>query len=180
MKRASAYRMRIKTTGYALREAIKSHELLRDTAHGQFAGSLKAFPGEEKVTPQQVVETFLREESAVVALQVAQAAYNLANLVLVQGEMMPLAQAIKAVGGHARAEKLWRGAAGPKKDRYGGLETVEDTRDPTKLLAVLRLGPDEAARLASVEAKRASALRAVIGVANATEIEIDLDPALLG
>lgn len=168
----------MKTTGYALREAIKQHELRRDTAARAFSGSLKAFPEEKKETPVQVVQEFLVAEKAIAKLQVAQTRYNLGVSVDVLGEKMCLEEAIKRIGGPARAEKMWRTAAGPKPDRYGSSHEA-DERDPTRVFSVVTITPREAVKLASGAAKLAGAIRAAIATGNAREVEIeDLDAAL--
>jgi len=177
----------MKTTGYALREAIKQHELRRDTAARAFQGSLKAFPGEDKETPVQVVDAFLKAEQSIAKLQTAQARYNLTVRVEVAGlghylgdkTTITLSEAIKSIGGIARAEKMWRSAAGPKPDRYGGYRDNEDELDPTKVRSKATITASKAVELASLVAKRAGSLRAAIATANAREVEIeDLDPTL--
>lgn len=168
----------IRVTGYTLREAIKQYELRRDTAARAFNDSLKAFPDEQKETPRAVVDQFLAAEKAIVSLQVAQAKYNLNVYVEANGDRMSLEEAVKAIGGFARAEKMWRTAAGPKPDRYGNYRD-NDERDPTKLISRPTVTASEAVKLASAAAKRAGALRAAIATGNATSIEVnDLDPAL--
>lgn len=169
----------MKITGYALREAIKQHELRRDTAAHGFNGSLKAFPGEVKDTPSKVIETFLSAETAIARLQVAQMQYNLIVTVTpTMGEKMSLAEAIKRVGGLGRVEKMWRSAAGPKKDRYGNY-LDEDEIDPTRVRSKPTMTPTEAVKMATAAGKRAGALRAAIATSNATQVEIEgLDPEL--
>lgn len=168
----------MKTTGYMLREALKQHELRKDTASQAFNGSLKKFDDETKDSPQSIVEQFLAAERAIAQLQIAQKRYNLAVEVEVLGEKMTLAEAVGRVGGEARAEKMWRSATGSKADRYSfGLNA--DERDPTKLVAKATVTPSEAAKLASAAAKRAGAFRAAIATGNAREVEIEnLSPAL--
>jgi len=165
----------MKTTGYGLREAIKQHELRRDTGARAFNGSLKAFSDDEKESPLQVVQGFLKAERAIAKLQTAQARYNLLVIVEANGEKMTLSEAIKTIGGVARAEKMWRTATGPKPDRYNN----EDERDPTKVVAKPTVTVNEAVKQATLAGKRAGALRAAIATANAKEVEIeDLDGSL--
>jgi hypothetical protein len=171
----------MKVTGYMLREAIKRHELRRDVAARSFNDSLKAFPGEVKDNPADIVEQFLAAERATAALQTAQMRYNLAVKIDLYGHgwdrtTMTLAEAIKLIGGEGRVEKMWRSAAGPsKKDRYYS----DDEIDPSHIRAQPTIKPQEAVKLATVAGKRAGALRAAIATANATEVEIeDLSPAL--
>jgi len=177
--------MNMKVTGYMLREAIKQHELRRDTAASAFDGSLKKFPNEDKEAPGALVDKFLVAEKAIAKLQTAQMRYNLAVVVQVTGlgpydgdrTDLTLAEAIKTVGGCGRAEKMWRSAANPnKKDRYG---YNDDELDPTRVRAVATIKPSEAMAQATVAGKRAGNLRAAIATANAKEVEIeDLSPAL--
>jgi hypothetical protein len=167
----------MKTTGYALREALKQHELRRDTAARSFNGTLKKFPDETKEDPRKVVEQYLAAEKAVASLQTAQMRYNLGVTVEVAGEKMTLADAIKRVGGHARAEKMWRSASGPKEERYNSYDN--DTRDPNQIRAVATLTANEATKLASAAAKKAGAFRQAIALGNAREFELEnLDASL--
>jgi len=167
----------MKTTGYALREAIKQQELRRDTASRAFNGSLKAFPDEKKEKPQNLVEQFVKSERAVAKLQTAQAKYNLLVTVEANGEKLTLLEAIKAIGGAGRVEKMWRSAAGPKEDRYSYGD--RDVRDPNQVRAEPTISTSEMVKLASQAGKRAGALRAAIATANAKEVEIeDLDASL--
>jgi hypothetical protein len=178
--------MKMKVTGYMLREAIKQHELRRDTAAKAFDGSLKKFPDEEKESPIELVESFSKAEQAIAALQEAQMRYNLSVKVEVMGQgnyptdkvRMSLAKAIKLVGGAGRVEKMWRSATGPKKDRYGGYRD-DDEMDPTRIRAVATIKSSDAISQASRAGKAAGSLRAAIATANAELVEIeDLSPAL--
>lgn len=166
----------MKTNGYGLREAIKLHKLRSDEAASSFDSTLKTFESDTKESPQVVVERYLAAEAAVSRLQTAQAEYNLIVKVTVDGVTITLSEAIKRTGGLGRAEKMWRSAASPKKDRYA---TFEDTRDPTREHAKSTITAIEASALASKVAKTASRFRAAIATANTTEVDIiDLDPAL--
>lgn len=167
----------MKTTGYALREALKQQELLRETASRSFNDTLKAFAGEIKDSPVSVMDAMIRAEAAIASLQTAQMRYNLMVTVKVEDTTFSLAAAVKLVGGVARAAKMWQSVAAPKEDRYGYRNT--DERDPNQLRAEPTINTQEALKLATIMAKRAAALRQVIAVANATEVEIeDLDPSL--
>lgn len=164
--------------GYALREAIKQWDLRKGAAEEAFKSSLFKFKGEEKDTPQQVVDSFLQAETAISKLQVAQMRYNLSVAVEVGGEKMTLAEAIKRVGGAGRAEKMWR-SAGPKDRRSAYLMDDGLTRDPTQERATPTLDAKTSVGLAMQAGKRSGAFRATIATANATKVDIaDLDPAL--
>ena len=129
-------------------------------------------------TPKQVVESFLRAEMAIAQLQTAQMKYNLEISLDEPGasEPLSLAAGIKVIGGLARAEKMYRSAAAPKEDRYGSYN--EDVRDAGQERAKPTITVQEAVTLAVAVSKTVGALRAAIAVANATELELDLDPAL--
>jgi hypothetical protein len=166
----------MKVTGYMIRESLKQHELQRDTSSRSFNGTLKAFPSDKKDDPKSVVAQFLKSETAIAKLQVAQMRYNLGVHVEVQGEKMTLAEAIKRIGADARIEKMWRSASGPAPDRYG---SQDDERDPTRERSLPTITVNESTKLASSAAKRAGAFRQAIAVGNAFELELkDLDTAL--
>jgi hypothetical protein len=162
--------MHMKITGYQLREAIKQQSLKRDTIAASFTGTLKKFPEETKDAPKDVMQEFLLAELAVTQLQMAQMRYNLVVQVEVLGESMTLGEAIKRVGGSARAEKMWRTAANPKRDHYYG---GDEERDPTKVRPVAALTAKELLRLAQGAAKQAGAFRAAIATGNAVVIDIE-------
>jgi len=169
----------MKTTGNMLRDGIALHSLRRDTAQRGFDGTLKAFPGEAKESPQQVMARIERAELAICSLQEAQMRFNLAVKVDVDGMgPMTLAYAIKIVGGAGKIEKMWKSVASPQKDRYGGYNH-DDVRDPTKVVAGPTVTTAEAVEYAITAAKRSSALRAAISKGNLQMVEIeDLNPAL--
>jgi hypothetical protein len=167
----------MRITGYRLREAIKMHELRRNTWAGQFENSLRKFSDEDKTHPSVVAQNFLTEERAVAKLQAAQARYNLVVTVTVLGERMTLCEAVKRVGGAGRVEGLWRAAAGGKKDPYGYRQ--EDERDPTKERARQQMSIGEITKEAQAASKYAGSVRSAIATANTQEVEIeDLDAAL--
>lgn len=167
----------MKTTGYALREAIKQHELRRDTASRVFTSSLKMFEGEVKEHPEEIMGAFLKAEDAIARLQTAQMRYNLSVFVTAQGRTLVLATAIKLLGGIARAEKMWRTATGPKENPYAPYG--DDVREMNQIRAKATIKTQDAMKLAATEAKRSAALRQAVAVANATEIEVEgLDGSL--
>jgi len=163
----------MKTTGWALREALKQQELRRDTAARAFLGTLKKFPDEQKQTPESVVEQLLAAEEAVAQIQVAQARYNLAVTVQFMDSTITLCEAVKRIGGIGRAEKMWRQATGSKPDRYHSYGNADDVRDPTQVRAVVTITPQDAATRASAVAKLAGRLRAAIATANSKEVDIE-------
>ena len=170
----------MRVTGYQLREAVKQQVLQRDRVARAFPGSLKAFKDEPpEESPQQLGSTLVSAENAIARLQTVQMRYNLSVRVTVGGETMPLAAAVKMLGGVQRAEKMWRAAATPKTERlYGSDERTSDTvvKKPT-------ISAKEAQEQVITMARQASALRQAIAVANATAIDIedkDLDASLFG
>lgn len=161
----------MKITGYLLREAIKQQGLKRDSLASSFNGTLKKFPEEKKELPNDVMNDFLTAELAVTKLQVAQMRYNLAVQVTVLGERMTLAEAIKRVGGPARAEKMWRSVNSPKRESYSYRD--DDEMDPNKIRAIPVITVKESLKLAQGAAKHAGAFRAAIATGNAVEVEIE-------
>lgn len=161
----------MQTDGYALREAIKQWELRKGAAEKAFPSSLHKFTNEEKDTPQQVVNTYLAAEDAISKLQVAQMRYNLMVKVVISGEEMSLAEAIKRVGGAGRIEKMWKTAT-PQERRHSFMDDAL-TRDPNQERAQTTLDPKAAVTLAAQAGKRSGAFRAAIAVANATKVEIE-------
>jgi len=167
----------MKITGYKLQHTLRELAHRRDTAAARFDKVLWKFEDQDKATPQQIMKAYRDAEVTIAKLQTAQGRYNLAITVNVLSETMTLAEAVKRVGGAGRMEKMWRSIAAPKKDRYSYREE-ENTRDPHVERATRQVSEDEAAVFAQQAARFASALREAIQVANATEIEIELDPAL--
>ena len=175
----------MRVTGYSLREAIKLHDLRRSTAAGQFKDSLHRFADEKKTTPQEVVNSLLASEKAIALLQTAQAEYNLKVIISVRNlagieEIMTLSEAIKSIGGIARAEKMWRSVASPEQNRFSYREP-NLVREAGQVHAEQTINQLTALELATKMAKYAGAIRAAIAVANAKEMEIEsLDSKLFG
>lgn len=171
----------MQVTGYALREAIRRWELVRDTAYSQFEDTLTAFPNESKPLPATVAEIITKAEGAIAALQSAQQRYNLIVLINAGGQEMTLCEGVKRLGGAGRYEKLWRGAAGGgKKERYYHHDPL--TRKSDEIHAVRTISADACMNLAKAAARFASELRSAIAVGNATRMSLDtlkVDPRLL-
>lgn len=167
----------MKVTGYALRDALKQHELLRETAASEFSGSFKRFPDESKALPVDIAKRVQGEEEKIAQLQSAQAVYNTRVRLTVEGQTLTLTEGIKLMGGAARIEKMWKGAlptSGNDQYRYR-----DETRDPNEIRAVATMATDEILHLALASGKRSAAFRTAISVANATEVEIEnLDSSL--
>lgn len=170
----------MKVTGYLIREAIKRHELRRDTSAKTFPEVLHSFVGDNKHTPDEIIARFRASEDAVAALQVAQARYNLIIEITALDQKMTLMEAVKRIGGAGRLEKMWRDSVIPKSDRYSYRDESME-RDTTKVYAKPTMTQDEREDRANKAASRASAIRAAIAAGNATEVDaeaIGLDPKL--
>ena len=165
----------MKVTGYRFQHTLRELAHSRDIASGQFDDSLKVFPGEVKVRPEDAMRAFLDAEAKIAKLQTAQSQYNLKVGVQVLDKRMTLSEAVKLVGGAGRAEKMWRAAAAPAKDRYG---FNKDMRSAGDVIAASTVSLVEAATHAKEAARWASALREAIQVGNATELDLEVDPAL--
>lgn len=170
----------MKVTGFLLREAIRRWELRRDTAANQFEDSLKRFPDDDKPTPEAVVAAFSTAETNIASLQAAQARYNLRINLDVLGAEMTLCEAVKRLGGAGRLDKMWRTAAGGKKDRYGYRD--DNPRKTDEIRATPTVTVKAAMEYANKASAWAGALRAAIAKGNGTEVsagEIGLNAALL-
>jgi hypothetical protein len=166
-----------RTTGYALREAIKQWELRKDAASRVFDTTLMKFPGEEKPNPEELINKYFEAEMAIAQLQTAQSEYNLHVSFAFEDKFITLSEAVKSLGGYSRVEKLWRTASGGgKKESY---YRNDNERDPTKQYATQVIAPMEGVEKATIAARRASALRAAIATGNAKELDVNFNPELL-
>jgi hypothetical protein len=156
-------------TGYKLREAIKQQQLRLDATERVLSDSYKAFPGEQKTHPAELIQQIEDIERRIARLQTAQVSYNLVSKVMFEGQTLSLAEAIKVLGGLSRVEKAWRKATGGKEERniYG--RDNKDERDPAKQYAAWVVSPNEAIEKSLAAAKRTAELRGLIAVANARE-----------
>lgn len=162
--------------GYMLREALKKLAIRADSSAKNFEDSLHAFKGEEKTHPTEVMKNYLDAEKDIARLQRIQDEYNIKVQVDVHGEKMSLCEAVKRVGGAGRAEKLWRNAAVPHKDRFAYREEVRkaDEERPHKVMS-----PKELMDAHSKGASYAGALRNAIALGNSTLLSFDVDQKLL-
>jgi hypothetical protein len=174
----------MKVTGYEIREAIRRWEIRRDTAASQFDDSLWRFKDEDRPSSDDAMRAFAEAEAAIARLQAAQVRYNLSIELAALNESMSLAEAVKRLGGVARAEKMWRAAltrdtVSPRK-RYFSLDAGERTRRADEERAVRSLGTMEVMDRAARAAAFTGALRAGIAEANGRRLEIEgVEPALL-
>lgn len=168
-----------KVTGYQIREAIKQFEILEATLQNRFQESLRAFPGARiEHFPGDVARDLDVVSQNIAKLQEAQSRYNL-MVHLPTGES--LCFAIKAIGSLGRMENMWKRVAVPKKETWR-LSKNEDVRSKDEVYATPMVSSEEASQQARAAAKRTSALRAGIAVANSTEVlceDINLDSSLL-
>jgi hypothetical protein len=168
----------MKITGYALRTAIKAWEVRRDSVVTQFAGSLKKFEDEDKLSPQALTARYTQCEFILAQLQTAQARYNLEVMVQIpaQGDglmKVPLAFAIKVIGGMGRVGKMWRdvatGAEGKNRYSYGQDDSV---RDPNQIRAKETVSRKDATVIAEKLDRAASKVRQAIAEANSVEVDL--------
>lgn len=163
----------MKVTGNKIREALRRAVFRRQILDQQFSTTLYAFEGEQKATPQATAEEFQKADSDVAMLQAIQQYFNQNTIVKTSDGKMPLALAIKLIGGAGRVEKMWREAAGGgKKDRYA-YDGERKTRNKDEIRAELQVTPEESLKKADKAARRASSLREAIADGNAKEMKID-------
>ena len=157
----------MKVNGYRLREALRRHQLIRETAAAQFTPSLIVFPGEKKQSPFDIAGAVERAELAIAAIQTAQSQYNASVPLLIGGEARSLTSAIKRLGALQRVEKLWRVAATGKKDKYAHYRSDSpDRKKADEVIAERAVSPEEAMMAAEIVAKELGALREAIATAN--------------
>lgn len=169
----------MKVTGYRLQYEIKEAKHERDVAAVLFTDGLWQFKDENKPKPPMAMKVYRQAENRIVALQEAQAKYNLAVMVEVQGQKMSLCRAIKAVGGAGRIEQMWREIAKSSQARVDAFGIPARVRDADAEQAEQTISAQEAAGLAKEAGRYASALRQAIQVGNATEVDIELAPSVL-
>lgn len=159
----------MKVNGHKLQQKIRELQHRKEVAFGRFREDLWAFPGETK-HPADMMKAFTDIEEMIARFQVAQQRYNLMVEVEVLNEVMPLATAIKMVGGVGRAEKAWRTAAKDTgRDRYSYRE-MSRKKDEDHAQRVLSLSV--CMEKVQETARKASALREAIAKGNITEIDI--------
>jgi hypothetical protein len=169
----------MKFTGYQIREALRRWGMKRDMASSQFEGSLKKFDDEDKADPNRVMNDFMLADEKIARLQLAQDIYNLGVMVTIKSRVgtdvkqMSLAQAVKLVGGAGRAEKMWRSAANPSKDRYS--MSADDVRKEGEVRSKPVMAASEMMRRAEEISRYASSLRAAMATGNAVEIEVAVE-----
>ena len=163
----------MKVNGFQIKQAIREETEERDLADSRFAGSLKAFPDEDKPKPTVLAEVMDKSERRIAKLQTTQARYNLAVQVTVEGQSMTLQEAVKALGGAERIEKKWREAAKEETDRYGG-----DTRDKDSVVRTRQVSSDQCAEFARTAMRRRNAINYAISKGNAVEVDLPGDLGL--
>jgi hypothetical protein len=172
----------MKITGFQLTFRLRELQDMREIVASQFNESLFQFPteAEKKPSPGELTAAYQECERKIAALQVAQARYNLAVPVEVQGEKMSLHEAVKLVGGAGRVAKMWKDAA--KKTETPGYNPYgiqQMSRDKEHEYAQRTVSVQECLEHSMRASRWAAGLRQAIQLGNSKEMEIeDLDPAL--
>lgn len=164
-------------TGYRLQHSIRELRTELEVVVGQFGESLMQYPEQPKPKPSELYPRIEELERRIAAVQTAQTQYNLTVKVTVDGREISLCQAVKMVGGAGRGEKMWRGFAVQKKDRYALREDL--SRDKDHVYAARVMSEEECLEEAKKAAKKAAELREAIQVANASELEVWMEPGAL-
>lgn len=164
------------TNGYKLQHAIRELESKRESIVSQFQDSMHKFEDQEKAHPNELSKEYLVLEEGIATLMTARAEYNLKIMVKANNVEMPLAKAIRLVGGAGRLEKLWRGPTKKKVARWDRESQLERDKDHEFAIQVMSI--EDCLKMARIEGKRASSLRESIAVGNGTDLEMDLDPGL--
>lgn len=169
--------MEYEITGYRIREALKQWNLRAATLHKQFTNSLKRFEDEEEADPRYLSNEALRAEFAIAKLQEVQEKYNLAVTLPFENRRLTLSQAVKMLGGLTRAEREWKEVSQATNDR-ASIFGNQGVRDPEKKYARDTISVKDATEEALKAARRTSALRSAIAVANAKTVFFGDDPEL--
>lgn len=159
--------------GYQIREAIKRWMLLRDTVQSQFKDSLHTFGDDEldKKSPVEIMKLFETADYNVARLEQIQQKFNQIVMVPVQEKSIPLALAVKLVGGAGRREKMWREAAVPKKDRYSYRDELSRNKDTE--YARPTLPQNKCLEFSQKSSVYASSLRNAIAKGNSNEVSAE-------
>lgn len=165
----------MKFTGYQLREAIRRWHNKLEVSASLFNDALWVF--EDDITtspnPKEIGTVYLEAEEAVALLETAQQSYNLAvKFPLLNYGEVTLAFAVKLIGTSGRYAKMWKGCASDTgKEKYGyNRDKVKSADD---IFAKRTIGISDAMEIYNIADRRASQIRAIIAVANSTEIEIE-------
>jgi uncharacterized membrane protein YqiK len=134
------------------------------------------FEDDEKETPGDLSAQYSVIEEQIAVLMTARAVYNLKVMVKANNVDMPLAKAIRLVGGAGRLEKLWRAPTKKKVDRWDREQRLERDKDHEFATQVISI--EDCLKAARIEGKRASSLREAIAVGNGAGLEMELDPGL--
>lgn len=170
----------MKVNGFQLREAVRRWELIRENAAKQFPATHWAFEGEtDRLTPDATMERYVQADTAIAKLQTWQQQYNLSVPLDVLGFHMTLSEAVKRLGAAGRAEKMWRVALNDEgQERYSNRRDIVRPKDEIRAKKLMK--PDALMERANKASKFSGALRAAIAKGNVTEVELPVDPALLG
>jgi hypothetical protein len=165
----------MKTTGYKLRQVLKELEIKRESLGRQFNNSFFAFPEDvgKKRKPLDIAAELSKVEDDIALFQTAVTEFNLKARVSVQGRLMPLAQAVKMIGGVARMIEHWNRAdnfISSDSDRV----RIKKKEDEV-IQAEPQVSPDQILEVRQQVEKLAAAIRAAVAQGNSEEVEISLD-----
>jgi DNA-binding protein YbaB len=171
----------MKVTGIILQERKRELKNLIKVLTAQFGDSLFAFKGEEKESPQDIMEKLQEAELKFVQIELALAAYNGIVEVAVPNIFpdgkMTLMALVKMAGPWGRIEKMWREATiSDGTDRWS--RGPQSSRSKDMEFAEKKINPMEALVKSSEAAKKNSMIRAKIAEGNSVLVELDIDESL--
>ena len=170
----------MKVKGNTIRRRLDVLELQLSTLQMRFRDAQSKFEGEEKQKPQVIDEEMAHVEASIAALQEAQAILNLQVKPTVAGKTYTMVALIKLLGAAGRREKAWRDLAMAKHHGSYPYNEFAHERDPSKQYAQPQVTAEQAATLAMKAADDAAQIREAIAWGNVQEVEIMLDPKVLG
>jgi hypothetical protein len=170
-------------TGYQLAQKIKELGDRRDIRQQQFNQCFQVFPSQKAHAPdpKQLTAALIELEGKLALLQVAQSEYNLIVAVQVGETTVPLAQAIKTVGGLGRASKAWKTAAKGTQNRnpYATYRPTARNLNPDTEELTDYYSADEALEQHLFLEGQIGVLRAAIQQGNSQVVELELPEGLL-
>ncbi len=163
----------MKINGILLREALKRWERARTLAIASFQDSLWRFDGEQKPSPMEACEAFIKADTIHATLQDLQQRYNSAIEMEHLGNTITLGVAVKMIGGAGRVEKMWTEAAAKPKNRYGFDDSMDRKRDKDAIYAIRSISVQDCVAISNKTSEIAAKLRSQIALANATMLDLD-------
>jgi hypothetical protein len=160
----------MKVTGNKLYELLQLWQSRKNSLVTEFEDSLMVFADQDKRSPEKIDEEIIEAEVAIVTIQLAQKQFN-QTVKVSSGE--PLDSAIKRLGVLKRAMQRWESVM---ESTTAGRSILERSKDSD--FAKPSILPSLMKKKLEVYTKSVLQLRAEIGDANATSMDLDIPDKL--